>query len=87
MALGRPVITTWIAAIPELVRPGLDGFLVAPGDEDGLVDAIARFVALDPAQRLAMGDRARRRVRQDHTAWTEAGRLQGLFNGLVATRP
>jgi glycosyltransferase involved in cell wall biosynthesis len=87
MALGRPVITTWIAAIPELVRPGLDGFLVAPGDEEGLVDAIARFVALDPAQRLAMGDRARRRVRQDHTAWTEAGRLQGLFNGLVATRP
>jgi len=79
MALGRPVITTWVAAIPELVRPGRDGLLVAPGDEDGLVEAIARFVALDPRERLAMGESARDRVRRDHTVATEAARLRSLF--------
>ena len=79
MALGRPVITTWVAAIPELVRPGVDGLLVAPGDEAGLVEAIGRFIALSPGERRAMGANARARVRHDHSASIEAGKLRHLF--------
>ena len=31
LALGRPVISTYIAGIPELVQPGVNGWLVPPG--------------------------------------------------------
>lgn len=79
MALGRPVITSWVAGIPELVRPGRDGLLVAPGDEAGLVEALARFVGMEPAERAAMGESARRRVRENHTVAVEVAKLAALF--------
>ena len=39
-ALGRPVISTYVAAIPELVRPGATGWLVMPGCVDELANAM-----------------------------------------------
>ncbi len=36
MAYGIPNISTSIAAIPEIIRDGLNGFLVMPGDTDAL---------------------------------------------------
>ncbi len=41
MALRRPVISTYVAGIPELVRPGVDGWLVPAGDVAALTEAIA----------------------------------------------
>ena len=32
LALGRPVISTWVAGIPELVESGKCGWLVPAGD-------------------------------------------------------
>ena len=40
MGLGRPVIATAIAGIPELVNDGESGWLVAAGDVDALADAM-----------------------------------------------
>jgi len=40
MALGRPVISTWVAGIPELVTHGVNGWLVPPGDVDALAAAM-----------------------------------------------
>jgi colanic acid/amylovoran biosynthesis glycosyltransferase len=40
IALGRPVISTYIAGIPELVRPGETGWLVPAGDEVTLAEAL-----------------------------------------------
>ena len=37
MALRRPVISTYVAGIPELVRDGEHGWLVPAGDVDALV--------------------------------------------------
>ena len=42
MALRRPVISTFVAGIPELVRPGEHGWLVPAGD----VEALARHAGL-----------------------------------------
>lgn len=66
MAAGRPVISTWIAGTPELVRDGVDGLLVPAGDIDALGDAIMRFCALTDGERLAMGHSARARVAGAH---------------------
>ena len=39
-ALGRPVISTYIAGIPELVEPGACGWLVPAGSVDALARAM-----------------------------------------------
>jgi glycosyltransferase involved in cell wall biosynthesis len=64
MALGRPIVSTRVSMIPEI----LDGcgILVPPGDVDALAEAIAR--ALDhPAEAEAMGTRARERCVEQYS--------------------
>jgi glycosyltransferase involved in cell wall biosynthesis len=83
MALRRPVISTFVAGIPELVRPGEHGWLVPGGD----VDALARVIkaCLDaPTDVLnRMGDAAHKRVLARHCVDTQAARLVKLFNAAV----
>ena len=45
MALRRPVISTFVAGIAELVRSGEDGWLVPPGDVEALQGAIEECLA------------------------------------------
>jgi glycosyltransferase involved in cell wall biosynthesis len=42
LAVGTPVVATAVGGVPEVVRDGENGLLVAPGDVDGLADAIRR---------------------------------------------
>jgi len=79
MALARPVITTRIAGIPELVRDGQDGWLVPAGDCRALVEAWTALLEADPASLLAMGASARQRVLQRHSAAAAARKLIQLF--------
>jgi len=79
MALERPVVTTAVAGIPELVRHGLEGWLVVAGDGLALADALAGALQADEETLRAMGQAARRRVLARHCADTEAGRLRQLF--------
>lgn len=44
MASGLPVVSTDIAGIPEQVVDGENGFLIQPGDVDGLVDRLERVI-------------------------------------------
>jgi len=79
MALGRPVLTTSIAGIPELVRHGTDGWLIPAGDVDALVKALGDILALSTQQLKAMGLDAQVRVIERHSIDTEAGKLAELF--------
>jgi glycosyltransferase involved in cell wall biosynthesis len=55
-AAGRPVITGDFGALPESVRDGVDGLLVAPDDPDALAAALARCVKEEGlVERLAAG--------------------------------
>ena len=84
MAIGRPVISTYVAGIPELVRDGVDGWLVPAGDVEALADAM-RACLETPADRLeAMGRSAHERVQARHAIDVEAGKLRGLFESAVA---
>lgn len=40
LALGRPVISTYVAGIPELVIPGESGWLVPAGSVEALVNTM-----------------------------------------------
>jgi glycosyltransferase involved in cell wall biosynthesis len=79
LALGRPVVTTYIAGIPELVAAGGNGWLVPAGSVDALADAV-RQVLEAPPQRLAeMGEAGAKRVAAMHDAAREAAKLAALF--------
>jgi glycosyltransferase involved in cell wall biosynthesis len=58
-ARGKPVITTRIGGLPELVEDGENGLLVEPGDRAGLTDALRRMLAMDEESRTAMGAKGR----------------------------
>ena len=79
MAVGRPVVTTRIAGIPELVREGVDGWLVPPGDIVELKRAMQECLQASPERLLEMGRAANARVRQRHDADVEAAKLKALF--------
>ncbi len=57
-ARGKPVLTTRIGSIPEIVVDGETGILVPPGDVSALAAGLAEMVA-DPARQSAMGRAAR----------------------------
>ncbi len=78
LALGRAVVTTQIAGIPELIDASC-GWIVPPGDSDRLADALEQALAIPVATLDEMGDTGRRRVLQRHSADAEAGRLAGYI--------
>jgi glycosyltransferase involved in cell wall biosynthesis len=63
MAAGLPVITTHVGGIPELITPGAEGFLLAPGAVQELADRIV-WLANDAPLRQQMGQRARAKAQQ-----------------------
>lgn len=73
-ALGRPVIATRIAGIPELVDESC-GWLVEPGDLQALVGAMDAALASDVADLVQMGCEARARVVASHDIDAIARRL------------
>jgi glycosyltransferase involved in cell wall biosynthesis len=78
MASRVPVLATRIAGIPELVEDGVSGRLVAPGDVDGLAEALAALLAA-PASWPEMGAAGRARVMAEFDGATEARRLASLL--------
>ncbi|MFO0722574.1 MAG: glycosyltransferase family 4 protein [Myxococcota bacterium] len=83
-ALGRPVVSTYIAGIPELVEPMKSGWLVPAGAVDPLVDAMDEVLAT-PAERLTeMGLYGRKRVEEAHDIQRSAKALAELFAGTRA---
>lgn len=80
MALRRPVVATFVGGIPELVRPGEDGWLVPAGDVVALADALQACLEAPSDQIARMGSAARERVLIRHDVNTEAMKLQALFN-------
>lgn len=78
-ALSRPVISTYVAGIPELVVDGQNGWLIPAGSEEDLAAAIARALATPIAELQKMGLHGRERVRELHSSAKEASKLAKLF--------
>lgn len=90
LALHRPVISTYIAGIPELVIPNHCGWLVPSGSITELTEAIKTVIEL-PAEVLAeMAQAGAEQVEHNHDAATEAKKLVALFTEVTkqaATNP
>lgn len=77
--LGRPVISTFVAGIPELVAPGENGWLAPAGDADALGAAMAAALDAPPDELLAMGRAGKARVARLHDIDVIARQLKELF--------
>jgi glycosyltransferase involved in cell wall biosynthesis len=78
-AMGRPVVATQIAGIPELVKDGHNGLLIHPGSATELADAIQKMVSLPIDAREAMGKHGCDLVATHHNIATEAHKLARLM--------
>ena len=80
LALGRPVISTYVAGIPELVKPGVSGWLVPAGSITDLAQAM-QAVLETPCDRLStMAAAGREAVQKHHNAVQEAKKLAQHFH-------
>ena len=81
MACGVPVIATAIGGIPEAIQDGVEGYLLAPGDVNGLAERIARLLS-DDALAQSMGAAARSKVERQFSTAAVMPRLEQIYNDL-----
>lgn len=79
MSLKRPVISTYIAGIPELIKDGKNGWLCVAGDVDDLSQTMQRALLMPLEKLQAMGDVAYKAVIARHDINTEAAKLASHF--------
>ena len=83
MSLRRPVISTYIAGIPELLIHGENGWLCAAGDVEALTKAMREALTLPVETLQKMGDAAYARVIARHNIDIEAAKLAEHIKALV----
>ncbi|TWT44062.1 Alpha-D-kanosaminyltransferase [Phycisphaerae bacterium RAS1] len=83
-ALRRPVISTYVAGIPELVRDGENGWLVPAGSVEELARAMRAALDASAARLDELGAAGAARVRDRHYVPTEVDRLERLLRAVKA---
>jgi glycosyltransferase involved in cell wall biosynthesis len=83
MALERPVLATYVAGIPELVKHGEDGWLFPAGSVDELASAMRECVEAPVSEIARMGTHARERALMRHSIDKEVKPLADLFRDAV----
>jgi colanic acid/amylovoran biosynthesis glycosyltransferase len=87
MALRRPVLSTYVAGIPELVRPRDTGWLFPAGSLEDLIRAMEECLRTPDAELRRLGENGRRRVIERHSIDREATKLAALFRGVCENAP
>jgi len=85
MAAGRPVVSTAVGGVPDIVADGESGLLAPSGDADGLARAVTALLRA-PARRQAMGQVGRESVRERFSAARLVGDVERLYLELLAFR-
>lgn len=78
MASRLPIVASRVGGIPEMVSDGQSGYLVGPGDPDGLANACIDLMA-DPAKRAAMGSAGWQIVDQKFNIQHQVAKLRELY--------
>ncbi len=87
MILGRPVLSTYIAGIPELVIDGKTGWLFPAGSQADLVAAMRACLDAPVDKLRAMGMAARTRTLERHEIGEQADHLARLFEAALRSAP
>lgn len=80
LALGRPVISTYVAGIPELVKHGVNGWLIPAASIEELKNVIRSVLVLPEEELAKMGKTGAESVSLRHDIIQEASKLVELFH-------
>jgi glycosyltransferase involved in cell wall biosynthesis len=83
LAAQRPVVSTRVGGVPDVVEDGEDGFLVDVGDADGLAERLERL-ARDPELRRRFGETGRERVLPRDAVPRKVDVVYALYRELLA---
>src|SRR6266480_1381411 len=86
MASARPVVSTRLAGIPELVVDGQTGMLAPPGDSNALAHALEQLLR-DPELRLRFGHAGRARIEQQFQIEETVAPLMEMLERSCTRRP
>lgn len=84
-ALGRPVIATRHSEIPDVVKDGLTGLLVAENDVQALSEAIIRFYRMENDEYRQFADAARQHVSRHFSPEYCAGILKNVYEEAIVS--
>jgi glycosyltransferase involved in cell wall biosynthesis len=82
LALGTPLIATWVGGVPEIVTDGVNGLLVPPSSPDALAQALRRFLGSEELRTRLAG--AARSSVEHLSAPLVYGRIEELLAEAVA---
>jgi glycosyltransferase involved in cell wall biosynthesis len=81
MAMRKPVVATAVGGIPEIVEPGVTGYLHEPGNSKDLAAAIIRLIE-SPEEARLMGLTGYERVRLNYSRQKFASEIAGTYSDL-----
>lgn len=82
MSRACPVVASGVGGIPELIRDGIDGYLVQPGDPRALADRVIQ--ALEDPAREQIGKSGQERVFRDFSWFEAARRTVEVYRTVIA---
>lgn len=85
MAASRPIVASCVGGIPEAVRHGESGLLVAPGDVAALAEAILGILA-DPSLATRLGRAARQQYEEKYSLEAMFQHYCQLYSSLISQR-
>ncbi|OGW18148.1 MAG: hypothetical protein A3G93_03435 [Nitrospinae bacterium RIFCSPLOWO2_12_FULL_45_22] len=85
MALGKPVVASAVDGIPEVIKDGVNGYLVPPADYKALADALEKLLS-DAELSASMGEMARKTVEEEYRMEVMAERIGQVYRQLWAER-
>jgi glycosyltransferase involved in cell wall biosynthesis len=85
LAAGTPVVATRVGGVPDVVRDGVDGFLVDAGATDALAECLGRLAA-DPQLRARLGAAGRERVLPRYAVNRLVDDVDRLYRSLLQTQ-
>jgi glycosyltransferase involved in cell wall biosynthesis len=85
MAMGKPVIGTDVGGVGEVIRDGVNGYLIRPNDASVLARAIITMLR-DKERAAIMGREGRKMVQEGFTVERMCEKIYALYSSLLARK-
>jgi len=82
MACEKPVISTKVGGIPEIIEHGRNGILIEPDDPKALTEALIMLIK-DPELRFRLARNGYATVHKQFSSRNTGSTYEGVFEGLL----
>ncbi len=86
-AMGRPVVAPSHGGAPEIIVPGVTGWLFTPSDPVSLADALDRALHLSQDERIRVADAAIARAREHFSKTEMCAKTLSVYDEVLAASP